>query len=66
MHYMLSAWWIHLMAVLGNYIICPGVIEQVVVMNINLTTLGHTYSIFRINKIPDIVFTLTHLGQLIA
>ena len=40
MHYMLSAWWLHLMYGLGHYVIHPGAIEQVLVMTKNIMTLG--------------------------
>ena len=39
---MLSAWWLHLMAGLGHYVIQTGVIEKVLVATNNLIILGYT------------------------
>ena len=38
--HMLSAWWLHLMFILGQYAIWPGVIEQFLVVTNNIITLG--------------------------
>ena len=65
-HYILSAWWLHLLNVLGHYVIRPGEIEQFMVMNNNIMTLGCTYSKFRINNPPDIIYKLTYIGRIIT
>ena len=65
-HYMLSAWWLHIMNGLGNYVIRPGEIEQVLVMNNNITKLGYTYAKRRIKNPPDIFCKISHTNGLIA
>ena len=42
--YIISAWWFHLLYGLGNYFICPGAIEKVLVTTNNIMTLGYTYT----------------------
>ena len=34
------------------------------VMDKNITTFGYTYAKLRLNKTPDIVYTITHIGQI--
>ena len=48
MHYMLSAWWLHLLDGLGHYIIQTGAIAQIILMTNNTMTLGYTYSKLRL------------------
>ena len=65
-HYMFSVWWLHLLYGLGDYVIHPGAIEQVMVMTNNIITLGYNYSKGRINNPPNIFYKLTHTVQLIV
>ena len=53
-HYMLSAWWLQIMDVLGHYLIHLEVMKQVLVMNNNIMALGYTYDKRRLNNPPDI------------
>ena len=39
MYYMFSMWWLNLLNGLGQYVILPGGIEQVLVMTNNIITL---------------------------
>ena len=66
MHYMLRAWWLHLMYGLGQYVIRSGVIEQVLVITNNIMNLGYTYAKRKINNTPEIIHKLTHIGWIIA
>ena len=65
MHYMISAWWLHLLNGLGHYFIRLDTIEQVLVMTNNIMTLSHTYSKLRLKKPPDIFYKLTHTVRII-
>ena len=60
-HYMLTAWWIKCLDGLGNYIIFPGSMEQLLVMTTNLNTLGYTYATRRLKKPPDILGILQRI-----
>ena len=42
-HYMLSAWWLHLLDGLGPYGIRQGEVSKIMVMTNNIMTLGYTY-----------------------
>ena len=53
-HYMLSAWWLQIMYVLGHNFIHLEVMKQVLVMNNNIMALGYTYDKRRLNNPPDI------------
>ena len=65
-HYMLSAWWINLLVVLGHYVIRSETIEHVLVMTTNLMNLGYIFAIQRPNNPPGILSTLTHLVRLVT
>ena len=65
-HYMLSACWLNILDGLGHHVICPGSIEQVMVMNNNIMILGYTYAKLRLNNPPRFVKKLTHTGRIIA
>ena len=65
-NYIISSCWLHLLYGLGNYVILPGEIEQVLVMTNNIMTLGYTYAKLRLNNTPDIIYKLTHIGHLIT
>ena len=49
MYYMLSKWWLHLLAGLVHYFIRTGVIEQVMVMT---------------NKLIILLYTMTNSGSI--
>ena len=42
-HYIISAWWLHLMDGLGYYVIHLGEVAQILVINNNIKTLGYKY-----------------------
>ena len=65
MHYMLSAWWLHLLDSIVKYIIRPLSVVQILVMTNNMT-LGYTYAKRRIKKTPDIFCKIAYIGRLIA
>ena len=50
-NYILSVWWLHLLAGLGHHVIPPGAIENVLVMANNLVRFVYTYDTCR-PKIP--------------
>ena len=52
--------------ILGHYVICPGAIEQVMVMNNNIMTLGYTYYKHRIKNPPESFCKISYIGRLIA
>ena len=66
MLYMIHTWWMHLTEVLGQYFIWNGAIENLMVMAYNIMTLGYTYTIYRLNKTSDIIYTSTKLRHLIT
>ena len=37
-HYLISAWLLHLLDILGNYVILPGAVEKVLVITNNIMT----------------------------
>ena len=62
-HCMLTAWWLNILDGLGNYIILPGEMEQLLVMTIYLATLGYANAACRLNNpsyILGIIQILTH------
>ena len=63
-YYMISVWCSHLLSGLGHYAIRPGYIAQVMVMTTNPMYLGYRYARHRIKNPPNIIFTLTHFGQI--
>ena len=64
-HYIISAWWLHLLEGLLHYVIHPGAIEQVLVITNNIITLGYTYTKIRLNISPDIFCKIAHNGRLV-
>ena len=54
-HYMISAWWLHIIYGLVHYVIRPRAIEQVMVITNNIMTLGFTYAKRRLKK-PPVIF----------
>ena len=54
--YMLSLWWINFLTGLGQYLIQPGTVDQLMVMTTRLVDVGYTYSGYRLKKTPDIIF----------
>ena len=62
-HYMLSLWWLHLMIILGHYIIQPRSLEKVLATKINL---GYTYAKIRLKNTPEILFKLAHIVRITA
>ena len=64
MQYMLIVCWLRLLTILEGYFICPGSIEQVLVMDNNIIPFAYTYAKCRLNITPDIFYTLTHIGRL--
>ena len=60
-YYIISLFWFHIMDGLVHYVIRPGVIEKVMVMENNLMTFGCTYTKHRLKSNPGIVYTLTYL-----
>ena len=54
-HYMLSAWWLHLLDRLGHYVIRPEEVAHIIVMTNNNMTLGYTYAKCGLKNSPDIV-----------
>ena len=63
-HYMLRGWWFQLLDGLGNYVIWPGNIEQVLMMANNLINFGYTYTKKSLKRTPYIVYTLIHISCL--
>ena len=59
-HYLLSAWLLHLLDILGNYVIRPGAIEQVTVVTNHIMTFRYTYFKRSLNNPPDVFYKLTH------
>ena len=57
---MLSAWWLHLLCLLGHCVIHLGAIVKNMVVTNNIMTLGYTYSKLRLKKPPEIFDKLTH------
>ena len=53
--------WLHLIDVLVYYVICPGVIEQFLVITNNIMTIGYTYAKLRLKNPPDIFYKHTHI-----
>ena len=43
-HYMIRAWWLHLLYRLGNYGIRLVEIDQIILINNNIVTLCYTYA----------------------
>ena len=39
-YYIISAWWLHLLDGLGNYVIYPGAVSHIMVMTNNTMNLG--------------------------
>ena len=59
--YMITAWRIKKLDVLGHYIIRPIEMEKLLIMKTNLTTLDYIYTALRIKKPPDILGILRRL-----
>ena len=49
---------------LGNYVIQPGAIEQVMGMENNPIKFDYTYTKRSLKRAPDIFYTLTYLGSI--
>ena len=64
-HYMIIAWWLYLLDILGHYIILVGSAAQIMVMTNNITSLGYTYSKCRLNNPPDIFYEIAHIYRLV-
>ena len=56
----------HLLDVLGHYVIFPGALIQILVMSNNTMTLYHIYAKYRINNPPDIFCKMAYIGRIIA
>ena len=54
-HYMISAWWLHPLDRLVQYVIILGAIEQVLLTTNNIMTIGYTYTKLRLKK-PHYIF----------
>ena len=65
-HYMLIAWWLHLLDGLRYCVIHPGAIEQVLVIANNIITLGYTYVKHRLKKPPDVFYKIAHTYRLLV
>ena len=65
-HYMISAWWSHLMGVLGHYVICLGVVKQIFLMTNNIMILGYTYDKSRLNNPPNVFCQIACIIRLIS
>ena len=66
MHYMLSAWWLHLLDRMGHYIIFLGAVEQNMVMTNNIMTFFYRYDKHRLKNTPCIFCKIAYIGWLIA
>ena len=66
MYYMLSKWWLHLLAGLGHYVIYTGAIEQVLVIKTNIIKLGYNYDLFRLKSLTKSFHSLTQIVQLVT
>ena len=64
-HYMLSAWWLHLLDGLGHYIIWSVAIACILMMNNNTMTLCYTYAKRRLKNLLGIFFQIAHIIRLI-
>ena len=51
---------------LGNYVIHPGAVEKILVMNNKIMTLGYTYAKCRLKNPPMIFYEIAHIGKLIS
>ena len=60
-HYMLSLWWTDFLTGLGQYLIQPGEVDQVMLMTTILVDIGYNYSRYRHNNTPDIIFLVFNL-----
>ena len=65
-HYMLSAWWLHLLDGLLHCVIRPGEVAQILVITNNTMTLGYIYAKYRLKKPPEIFCNIAHIRRLIA
>ena len=63
---MISAWCIHLLEVLGHFVVWYEVIEQVMLMTTNLINPDYTYSRLILHNPPVIVSTLTHFCNIVT
>ena len=57
---MISTWWLHLLDVLGHYVILPGAVAHIVVITNNIMKLGYTYIKSRLKNFPEILRNCTH------
>ena len=65
-HYMLSKFWLHLLDIIGHYVIQLGAIEHILMMANNFMTLCYTYSNTRLKNPPDVFFQIVHISRLIS
>ena len=63
---MLSAWWLHLLDGLENYVISPVLVAHITVIIKNIMILGYNYTKLRLNNPPDIFCEITQIGRLVA
>ena len=63
---MLSAWWLHLLDGIGQYVIRPGETAHIIMMTNNIMALGYTYNKCRLKNLPNIFCKISHIRQLIA
>ena len=65
-HYILGAWWLHLLDGLGHYVIYLVEIAYILIMTNNVMTLGYSYAKRRLKNPPNIFYQILHISRLIA